>query len=508
MTMAATITADFVHPPFLHQLREFEEHAETPARALFWTMRTGKTKVEIDKACHLFKSGKLDGVLIFAPNGVHANWLDREHPLHAWKSIKHRTMVWRSTVAGTKAWKKLAKSDQADWHARRNAWWTELKSSPQFRGKVLYWLAVNSESMTRKDVRKAIAYFAKHFPRLKIIFDESDDFGIPGAKRTKMARAVARRGHFNSILSGTSVTASPLAAFSQFELLEKEALGFERAGEFYDHYGDYEMGFGPGGRRFPKLVGFKNLDELQKRMARFCSVVLREDCHDMPDLVWDARRIVPTPQQLKAYRDLHHSFMVEIGNRKLEFNEKTNRLQKLQQIFSGWIKDAQGRAVTIPGGNPRLDALSEEVYLSPGKVIVWCEFKRDQDLVKQRLLGDGHKVVEYHGRVPDEEKPKSLQSFVTDGDVKALIGHPASGGRGLDMSVAALIVWYSHTFKSRLRVQAMERATKLGGKNIHVMDFIAPGPDNYILSVTDKRINVADDLAGKGMKTFLEGMTL
>jgi hypothetical protein len=130
------------------------------------------------------------------------------------------------------------------------------------------------------------------------------------------------------------------------------------------------------------------------------------------------------------------------------------------------------------------------------------------DFVKARLLADGHKVAEYHGRVTDKEKSESLRIFTENRDVKALIGHTQSGGRGVDMSVASLICNYSHTFKARLRVQALERATKIGGRNILVKDFIAPGPDQRILRVTNDRINVADYIAGAGMKRFLEGLDL
>ena len=506
---AALINADLVHPNYLHQDREFETNAEERARALLWQMRSGKSKAVIDKSCHLFRRGLIDGVLIFAPNGVHANWLERELPAHGWKTMKHRALVWRSAVGSAKAGGRLSKQNAAVWSAARTSWWSDLKSSKHNKGKILYWLSINSESMTRDDVRKAVAYFAKHFPRLHIVYDESDDFGIPGSKRTKMARAVARRGAFNTILSGTTVTASPLAAFSQFELLKKGALGFERYDDFKDRYAEYEEGFGPGGRSFPKLVCYKNLDELRQRMALFSSVVLREDCHDMPDVVpLPPKRIKPTPEQRKVYESMLRDFIADVGTRKLEFNERTNRLLKLQQVFSGFIKDAQGRTVQIPGENPRLEAISDEVYFAPGKVIIWCEFQFDQDAVMKRLLGDGHKVVAYHGRVSDAEKSKSLQQFREDRDTKAVIAHPASGGRGLDFSATALIVAYSHTFKARLRAQMIERATKIGGKNIQLLDFIAPGPDSYIRATTESRMNVADDLAGKGMKTFLEGMRL
>jgi hypothetical protein len=76
------------------------------------------------------------------------------------------------------------------------------------------------------------------------------------------------------------------------------------------------------------------------------------------------------------------------------------------------------------------------------------------------------------------------------------------------MSVASTIINHSHTFKARLRSQAAERASKVGGGPIRYIDIISPGPDRHILKTTTNRINVADSVAGRGLKRLLEGMTL
>jgi len=505
MSFAALLDAEFKTSPFRHQWKEFEEHADAPARAKAWTMRTGKSKSEIDKACHLYLAGKIDGVLIFAPNGVHANWVEKEFPAHCWDSVPWSGIVWRSVVAGEKGVNKLRNEDKAAWYAERDSWWEKLAQVKRDRSLMV--LAVNSESMTRDDVRRAVRRFIK-YRRVFVIFDESDDFGIPGSKRTKMARALALRCPYRTILSGTMLDASPLAAFSQFELLKKEALGFKKFGDFKAHFADYEKEYGRSGRAYPKLIGYKNLDELRERMAPFTSVVLRDDCDDMPDLVPTTREIEPTPEQLAIYRELHKTFLIDIEEERVSIGERAPRFQKLQQVFSGFILDEFKKLKIIPGENPRLDALSEEVYRAPGKVIVWCQFQADIDFVKHRLLKDGHKIAEYHGRVPDKEKQIALNSFRKDPSIKPLVGHAKSGGRGIDMSVASKIIWYSHTFSARMRKQAMDRATKIGGKNIEVMDFIAPGPDVRILSVVNNNMNVADALAGRGMKEFLKGIAL
>ena len=506
---AELIAAPFVTPPFDHQIEEFERHVGKKGRALLWTMRTGKSKMIIDTACQLYVNGgdvgKIDGVLIFAPNGVHANWLERELPIHCWKGIANETIVWRSTVAGAKGGNRLSKAAAAEWTTRQAAWWEHLKTIR--KSPALFWMSINTESMTRDDVRKAVARFLK-WRRVLIVFDESDDFGTPGSIRTKMARAIAKRALYKRDLSGTSLTGSPLAAFSQFELLQEGALGYTKYSDFENRYAEFEQARGAGGRQYPRLVCFRNTEELRERIARLSSVVTRDDVKGIPALVPEVRPIELSPEQQAAYEELHESYLIHIDDEEVSMGERMIRLLKLQQICSGFVIDEHKRTHIIPGRNPRLEAISREAYLCPGKLIIWCQFQKDIDLVEAQLLADGHKVVGYHGRVPDDVKPKNLTKFRDEKEVKAIIGHIQSGGRGLDMSVAHMIVNYSHTFKARLRAQAEERATKIGGKNIHVVDFVAPGPDHYIRAKILERVDIAEAIAGTGLRDFLKSIEL
>jgi hypothetical protein len=505
MSLEAVLAARFRTPPYLHQLKEFEDHCDTSARALAWHMRTGKSKAVIDKTCHLFTRDKVDGLLIFAPNGAHANFVKREIPTHVWDGIKATCLLWQTINTGAKGVKRVRAAQRQGWHDANAKWWEDVKDVSLTPGLVV--LAVNTESMIRKDVRKAVARFVAN-RRVHLVVDESDDFGTPGAARTKMLRALARRCPYRTLLSGTMTTGTPLAAFSQFEVLRPGALGFEKYGDFKHHFAVFENETLRNGRVIPKVVGFKNLDELRERMAPFTSVVLRSEVHDMPDIVPRVRDIEVTEEQTRVFLELKQELETTIGDEVLSFRDLQNKFGKLQQVFSGFVLDQAGRAHVLED-NPRLDALADEVYLTPGKVVVWCEFQKDFDLVAERLtLVEGHEIVQYHGRVSDKDKANALRSFLDNGAIKALVGHVQSGSRGLDMSSASKIIFYSHTWKARLRAQAIERATKIGGANIEVVDFRAMrGPDKYILKKTQERIDIGDQLTGRGLRDMLRGFT-
>ena len=483
MFVSQAIAADFKTSPYIHQLREFEQSCELEERALLWQMRTGKTKITVDTACHLYLAGFIDLVLVFAPNGVHENWLEREVPIHHW-DIPRTTWAWRTDL----------KNDEA----YRDAFEETLRT------KDLRWYAFASETMIRDDVRKLVRRLVNRGKRrILVIFDESHDFGKPGSKRTKMARAIIKKCDYRRILTGTALDNSPLRAFSQFELLRPEALGFRTFEMFEERYAHYVMEKTRDGRNYPRLDSFRNLEELRERMARYSSVLLRSDCEDLPSLIESAREIDMTEQQLKAYRDLHKQFTIELEDgTEVSVGENTSRLIKLQQVGSGFIKDEYGRTFNIPGGNPRLDAVVQETYLTPGKVIIWCAFHEDMDRVAAELRKQGHKVVEYHGRVSNSDKAevRKLMAPGAENDVKAMVGYPTAG---LDLSGAGKIIWYSHTFDAIKRTQADERATAIGGENVPVEDFIANPTDLYIRDTVKQKVTVGDMLTREGMKEVL-----
>ena len=488
-----TSVTDKAPPLWDHQRLELEDHWEDAGRALLWSMRTGKSRVVIERADKLWTRGLVQCVVVLAPNGVHDNWVLREIPKY-------------TGLAKTLAWSQPER-DLPDFVRQFDVMCDE-------RADVcyLYWLTVNSEALQFRECRQAIGRFIRK-RKFLLVCDESDDYGAPGSKRTHAARAIARKADYRMILSGTVVEDSPLKAFSQYEILAPAALGHRTAEEFTKRYAEYERvairgGFRKG-RTYPKLKGYRNIPELRDRMARWSSVVLREDCHDMPELLNVQRSYRPSTQQLHAYEELRRELSVTVDyDVTVTALEAAVRLAKFQQILGGYIIDNEGQVRDIPGPNPRLDCLSTEVMFDPGQVIVACRFREDVRRVVERLRADGHEVVEYKGGMKSSEKNRSLDLFQA-GRAKAIVLTPI---RGLELSAADTIIWYSHTFWAMMRRQTDERGTKMGGTATTVVDIsakgIRDGVDGYILDNQSGKRSMADDLARGGLKRVLEQLEL
>lgn len=472
-------------PCWKHQ-REELLHASDPGRALLWQMRTGKSKAIVDTACQLYTHWHIDAVVVFAPNGVHRGWVKRQLPAHHWDSVPYEAFAWSTT---------LRSSDE-----QKASFETVLNTDG------LAWFCFNLEALFRDDVKHMVARIRRK-RRVLLVVDESHEFRRPGSKRSHMARALAKRVPFRRILTGTAVYNSPLHAWSQFEIVEPGALGFHKYSSFEAHHAEYRTERTRAGRGYQVLDRYKNLEQLRERMADWSSLVLREDCEDLPEVLPIRRDVDPTEQQLKVYRDLLKTFVTELdAGREVSIGEKTTRFIKLQQVMSGFVVDEDGITHSIPGENARLEALMLEVAMTPGKTIVWCRFQEDIDRIAARLREDRIGFVEYHGRVSERKKEEAYDRFPVDKSVHVWLGQYQSGGSGLDLSAADTIINYSHTHDNIARAQSQERATQVGGKRVAVVDLVMPGPDESILDTLAQRRDVAEFLQGQGLREILKGM--
>jgi len=489
-------------PPFAHQQQEFDRWKDAKSRALLWQMRSGKSRACVDLASYLFKQGKITGVLVLAPNGVHTDWVIKHFPVFTWEGVSLLSHAWRSAALH---WRKTER-------AKHDTSLENLLDKRQFVTKLSVF-SVNSEALPHDRVKKMMGRFVRrHTGKLLLVVDEVDDCRSPSSTRSRVARGFTKHCAAIRILSGTIASNSPLATWAPYEILKPGALGYESFTDFKHRYAVYTDGYGAGGRSFPKLKNFQNTDELRDEVAKWSSVVLRSECKDLPDIMPIERTVDLDPEAERIYMELREKLIADLREgRIVEAIEGGKRLIKLQQVLSGWVLDDELNVVTVGTTNPRLEALRFEVDMTPGKVLVWCNFREDIRRVVGALQKDGHSVVEYHGGVPEKRKGLARTTFATDPSIKAMVGHPKAGGRGLDLSAGGAtdaIIWYSHTPDLIVRDQANEPATVVGGKSMPIVDLVCRSVpysvDVHFLDLLANKRSLSDDLVGSGLRRLLE----
>jgi hypothetical protein len=150
--------------------------------AYFMDPGTGKTRVELLDAYREFERGKIDALLVLAPNNVKPGWVSWDHWLdkgemdqvtdHLGDKLEHIDKgVWVSSATGEdkKCW--------ADF---------EKKINSKRRGKFII-LSVNYEALLSEQFFEFLKAFCKTEYRVMVVADESTRIGKPGSKRTKRA---------------------------------------------------------------------------------------------------------------------------------------------------------------------------------------------------------------------------------------------------------------------------------------------------------------------------------
>ena len=468
--------------PRPHQAKEFDDHKNAPARALLWQMRSGKTKATIDTFAYQFCEGNVTGVLIVAPNEVHYNWLREEMPRHC--SVPYVGHTYRASKVKTRI------------HAQR------MKEVCKKQRGVLSVLAVNTESIRTDNAKRAIETFIKaHKGKVFLVVDECHDFRTPGSKRTRRIIAIRKHAQYKRILTGTVVKNNPLAAYSQFEILAPKALGFRNYGLFKQEYAVYEQRKTKGGRAFPALIEYRNLDNLQERISEWSSVVLKSDC-GIEESEPVVRKYQMTSEQQKVYDRLSKMYMLEDAA-----YDGGARSGKLQQIARGWYYNEIGGPVDIipTSKNPAFQILEREIDTQNTKTIVWCQYKHEIKKIVELLRAKDHMVVEYHGEVSADDKENAIRAFMNYDGPAVFVGQPQAGGTGINLSKADVVIWFSIPQQNLiLYEQASERATEAYAEAVEKVHIIAENTVDEIQheGLKNKK-SLSDMLAEHGLKDLL-----
>ena len=465
----------FKTQPYDHQLKAFYLSRDKDAFALLMEQGTGKTKVGIDNAAYLYGQGKITALVVIAPNGVHRNWLNKEIPAHMPEWCPHKSVYYYSGMG--------AKD-------------TEKFNELMLAEDCLKIFSFNCEAFVSKT---AVALMNRIIlaNSVMLVVDESSRIKTPGAKRTKLITKFGKMVKYRRIMTGTPVTKGPEDVFSQFRFLDPNILGYDSFSSFKSRYcimGGYEQ---------KQFVAYQNVDELTSSIEGHSFRVLKKDCLDLPEKIYQRHTVELSKKQRKIYDQLRNDFVTELEGESLSAPEAITRLLRLQQIICGWFP-TEDETVAIEDKNTRLSALLDLLPDIECKVIIWARFKRDIKAIGAAL---GAEAVSYYGDVSNDDRVVAVERFQEDPSVRYFIGQPQSGGIGLTLTAAECAIYYSNSFDLETRMQSEDRCHRIGTKNnVTYIDFESPKTiDTKIINALRSKKNLADTITKDPASLFMIG---
>jgi SNF2 family DNA or RNA helicase len=469
--------------PFAHQAAYLQRFWKHPVVALFAEMGTGKSFMLINNAALLYDRGDINGMLIVAPKGVYRNWYKSELPKHMPEHVPYKMACWSPSPRRAEKMEMEAMLNYVDG---------------------LRILIMNVEAFSTE---KGMS-FARTFLRVTnslMAVDESTTIKTPNAKRTKNIIKVGREARFRRIATGSPVTKSPLDLYAQCEFLSADCLNMASYYAFQARYAvlvERRMAT----HTFKQIVGYRRLDELQKRLDNFSFRVTKEECLDLPDKVYTRRDVEMTAEQRKAYDQMKLMALSVIDQGIVSTNNALTQLMRLHQICCGHVKLDDGSEVDFP--NNRIDELLAALEEVDGKVIIWANYRKDIERIKNRLQHEYGMtaVASYYGDTEAEERQEIVTRFQDPGDnLRFFVGNPRTGGYGLTLTAAKTVIYYSNNFDLEVRLQSEDRAHRIGQTSkVTYIDLITPGTvDEHIVKALRNKINIASAVLGEQMKEWL-----
>lgn len=188
----------------------------------------------------------------------------------------------------------------------------------------------------------------------------------------------------------------------------------------------------------------------------------RDECVDLPPLMYETRQVSLTKEQEKAYKEMVARLRTEADNGEITAVNEAVKMAKLVQIACGVAYTNDGSEATIPS-TPRIDETREIVRQAEGKVIVFVPFVSSVNMVADELAKD-FTVEVIHGGVKKDERDRIFRSFQKGKDPKVLVAQPAAMSHGLTLTAASTIVWYSCVTSNEVFEQANGRINRPGQK--------------------------------------------
>lgn len=460
--------------PWRHQDEAIELSQQVNDLALFWEMGTGKTMTMINILRHRYeRNGNLMRTVIFCPLVVMDNWR-QEFERHA--------RIQRVVVLQGSGFNKLQ----------------QLQKIGQNPTVVI----ANYEVMQNKAIAD---YLNAGFRPEIVVCDESQRCKSITSKRAKAIALLATKAKARFLLSGTPILNSPLDIFQQYLILD----GGQTFGKNF--YVFRSVFFQDKNAHMPKFNHFPDwqpkpgaLQRLTDMISRKALRIKKEECLDLPPLVYESHYVEMGPEQRRAYREMKDDFITflkakhENGEPQAVVAQMAmTKALKLQQITSGFAITAEGEAISFDD-NPRQKALKDllEDLTVLNKTIVWACFKENYRQI--RKVCDELKIgyTELHGEVKD--KDEAIRRFRSDPACRVIIANPASAGIGVNLVEASYSIYFSKNFSLEQDVQSEARNHR-GGSEIHKkitrIDLIAKDTiDEKITEALKKKENIAEKI--------------
>ena len=114
-------------------------------------------------------------------------------------------------------------------------------------------------------------------------------------------------------------------------------------------------------------------------------------------------------------------------------------------------------------------------------------------------------VATYYGDTPQSERQNIITRFQDpDNELKYFISNPQTGGRGITLTEANVIIYYSNSYDLELRIQSEDRIHRIGQNDkCTYIDLVSENTvDEHILKTLLNKVKISNEILGEVRQWF------
>ena len=432
------------YEPFEHQKKTAGFLTMNRRAFCFNEQGTGKTASAIWAADYLMRQGKINRVLVICPLSI----MDSAWRADLFTFAMHRTV---DVAHGAKEKRRKIIEGGADF------------------------VIINYDGV--KIVQDVIADGGFDC----IIIDEATHYKNVQTDRWKTLNKLVKSDTWLWLMTGTPAAQSPLDAYGLAKLVNAKAVP-----KFFGSFRDQVMHKLTQFKWVPKETATDIVFNALQPAIRYT----KDECLDLPPMVYVKREVELTSQQKKYYKQLQDKMVIHAAGEEISAPNAAVVMNKLLQISCGAVYTDGGDSLEFDIKH-RYKVLREVIDESSKKVLVFVPFKHVIDVLTDKLRGEGIATEVIRGDVPASKRTEIFKRFQETDDPKVLVIQPQSAAHGVTLTAANTVVWWGPTSSLETYAQANARVHRAGQDHkCTVVQLQGSGVEKRVYALLDNRINV------------------
>ena len=312
-----------------------------------------------------------------------------------------------------------------------------------------------------------------------IVIDEANAYKNSQTTRWKTLNRILKPDTWLWMLTGTPAAQSPVDAYGLAKLVNPQGVP-----KFYSAFKDSVM---------YKISQFKWVvrPDAQKVVFEALQPAIRytkEECLDLPELMYTTREVELTPQQKKYYDLLRRQLVMQTSGEQVTAVNAAVGLSKLLQISCGAVYSDSGETLEFDIKN-RYKVLREVIDETQQKILIFIPFKNTIKILAEKLQSDGFTTAIINGDVAHNQRTEIFKKFQESPDPRILLIQPLAAAHGVTLTAADTVVWWGPTPSLEVYAQANARAHRAGQKHpVTVVRLQGSNAEKHLYKMLDNRI--------------------